>query len=345
MKKSILPALSVLLTTTAIGFGAYAADTTQPMTGASSDTTMSTTMTAKTDQFAEQNALFPAGAYSAEELIGLNVKNAAGEDVAKVSDIILDSSGAAKHIILTEGGIMGVGGRSVAVPATAVKPVMANNMLDHAMLSSADLLPLSGQKEFRYETAMNTSGSTANPTTAPATPATADPVSPPPAGGIGNVQKSPDGSTTTTEPGDAMTPDKTAQTTPEVPATGGTPSTSSMPGDATMTTASASGDFVTLQPGETSADRLIDSDVRNAQGETVGTIEDITLTSDNKAANAIISVGSFLGGDAKYVALTFSDLQVAQSGSSDATVTAQLSRDQLQAAPNVTARGNGSWGG
>lgn len=340
MKKSILPALGVLLTTTAIGFGAYAADTTKPATDTS---TMSTT--AKADQFADQNALFPAGAYSAEELIGLNVKNAAGEDVARVSDIILDSSGAAKHIILTEGGVLGVGGRSVAVPVSAVKPVMANNTLDHATLASADLLPLSGQKEFRYETAMNTSGSTASPTTAPASPATADPVSPPPAGGTGNVQKSPDGSTATTEPGDAMTPDKTAQTTPEAPVTGGTPSTSSMPSTGETMTTAAAGEFVTLQPGDTSADRLIDTEVRNAQGETVATIEDITFTGDNKAANAILSVGSFLGGDAKYVALTFSDLQVAQSGSSDATVTAQLSKDQLQAAPNVTARGNGTWGG
>jgi hypothetical protein len=109
----------------------------------------------------------------------------------------------------------------------------------------------------------------------------------------------------------------------------------------TTTTAQA---YDTLGPGEFSADRLIDAEIRNAQGTTLATVEDLLFTSDNKAADAVLSVGGFLGVGDKHVALDFADLQLANSTPTSTTLVLEIPKDQLEAAPNVTARANGTWG-
>jgi sporulation protein YlmC with PRC-barrel domain len=231
--------------------------------------------------FANQTDLFTAGSYSAEELMGLNVQNTNGDTVATISDIVLDRTGAAKEIILSEGGVLGVGSRMVAVPVSAVKPVMKDNAFSHATLEQASLLPLANQKEFRYEAAASVTA-----------PITGDP----------------------------------SMTTP--PSTTTTPSTT----------------YDTLAMDEFSADRLIDSEIRNSQGQTLATIEDLLFASDNKAADAVLSVGGFLGVGDKHVALDFQDLQLGQGGPNMSQIVLQIPKEQLEAAPNVSARANGTWG-
>jgi sporulation protein YlmC with PRC-barrel domain len=253
--------------------------------------------------FATQTDLFPSGSYSAEELIGLSVQNASGENVATISDIIVDRTGAAKKIVLSEGGVLGVGARLVAVPASAIKPVMQNNAWSHATVEQATLLPLANQKEFRYETAASaTAPITGTPPTTPSplpnsTPTT--PMTPP-----------------------APAPDSTTTTPMTTPATG----------------------FDTLASDEFSTDRLIDSEIRNSQGQTLATIEDVLFTSDNKASAAVLSVGGFLSVSNKHVALDFQDLQLAQGGSTVPQIVLSIPKEQLEAAPNVTARANAPWG-
>jgi hypothetical protein len=58
---------------------------------------------------------------SAEALIGKTVKNATNESVGKVDDIYLDASGAVKLVVVSVGGFLGVGSKSVAVPWTDLK--------------------------------------------------------------------------------------------------------------------------------------------------------------------------------------------------------------------------------
>jgi sporulation protein YlmC with PRC-barrel domain len=263
--------------------------------------------------FATQTDLFPTGSYSAEELMGLNIKSATGDTVASVSDLVLDRTGMVKKIILSEGGVFGVGSRLVAVAPTAIKPVMQNNVLDHATLE-ASLMPLANQREFRYEAAASTSAPiTGTPST---TPMTQTP-------------------STTGTPSTGTSPMTGTPSTSETPSTT-TPSTS------TMTTPPAS--FDTLAMDEFSADRLIDSEIRNNQGQVLATIEDLIITSDNKTADAVLSVGGFLGVSNKHVALDFQDLQLAQGGPTMSQIVLEIPKDQLEAAANVTARANGTWG-
>lgn len=55
------------------------------------------------------------GGYSAEELIGTNVKNAQGEDIGEVEDLLVGADNEVQKVILEVGGFLGIGSRTVAV--------------------------------------------------------------------------------------------------------------------------------------------------------------------------------------------------------------------------------------
>jgi hypothetical protein len=57
------------------------------------------------------------------------------------------------------------------------------------------------------------------------------------------------------------------------------------------------------------ASKVIGAAVDNAQNQQIGTVDDIVLDGQNKAAFAVISVGGFLGVGGKLVALPYGDLQ------------------------------------
>jgi sporulation protein YlmC with PRC-barrel domain len=62
-----------------------------------------------------------AGQMSAAAVIGKTVKNATNESVGKIEDVYLDASGAVKLVVVSVGGFLGVGAKSVGVPWTDVK--------------------------------------------------------------------------------------------------------------------------------------------------------------------------------------------------------------------------------
>jgi sporulation protein YlmC with PRC-barrel domain len=52
----------------------------------------------------------------ASEIKGLNVQNQQGEDLGQVDDLVFDNQGKISYLILSKGGVMGVGGDLVPVP-------------------------------------------------------------------------------------------------------------------------------------------------------------------------------------------------------------------------------------
>lgn len=57
------------------------------------------------------------------ELIGMEVKNQQGEDLGKVSELVLDPKEAKiESIVISTGGLLGIGAKKVAVPWNQVKP-------------------------------------------------------------------------------------------------------------------------------------------------------------------------------------------------------------------------------
>jgi hypothetical protein len=76
------------------------------------------------------------------------------------------------------------------------------------------------------------------------------------------------------------------------------------------------------------ASKLIGADVENDADEKIGTIDDLMLVGDS-VEFAILSVGGFLGLDAKLVAISFDDLQI----DSDSVVLPDATREQLKQLP------------
>ncbi len=52
---------------------------------------------------------------TAERLIGANVTSAEGEEIAQVEDLVLDTDGAASHVVMDVGGFLGMGTHTVAI--------------------------------------------------------------------------------------------------------------------------------------------------------------------------------------------------------------------------------------
>jgi sporulation protein YlmC with PRC-barrel domain len=58
----------------------------------------------------------------ASNIIGANVKNAAGENVGKIDELVIDPQDARiKAAVVSVGGVLGIGAKSVAVPWDKVK--------------------------------------------------------------------------------------------------------------------------------------------------------------------------------------------------------------------------------
>lgn len=62
------------------------------------------------------------------------------------------------------------------------------------------------------------------------------------------------------------------------------------------------------------ASKIIGASVTNSAKQTVGTVDDLIVTPDDKVPVAVLSVGGFLGMGTKYVAVPFKDLKVTTQG-------------------------------
>jgi sporulation protein YlmC with PRC-barrel domain len=93
---------------------------------------------------------------------------------------------------------------------------------------------------------------------------------------------------------------------------------------------------VTTQPPNTLRARtLIGLDIKNAQNETIGSIDDVVVDTDGRVQQVVVSVGGFLGVGARSVAISWNDVHF------DATrevATVNMTKDQLSAQPDFQRR-------
>jgi hypothetical protein len=75
--------------------------------------------------------------------------------------------------------------------------------------------------------------------------------------------------------------------------------------------------------------KLVGAAVKNAAGDTVGKIDDLIVSRNDKLLYAVVSVGGFLGVGSKLVAVPYASLQVDQKN----LVLPNASKDQLKALP------------
>jgi len=128
---------------------------------------------------------------------------------------------------------------------------------------------------------------------------------------------------TPSTPSTATPPAASAPSSPSAAPSASAPATST---SAPMATASSSGDLL--------GSRLMDLNIKNAQDETLGEIDDIVIGSDGKITHVIVSTGGVLGVGAKKVQLPWSDVRFDAAGEK---ATASMTAEQLKSAPEYKA--------
>jgi hypothetical protein len=101
---------------------------------------------------------------------------------------------------------------------------------------------------------------------------------------------------------------------------------------ATSAPAQSDSRYENLRPlsGEWSAADTIGASVRSADGDEVGEVHDLILSSDAKVVTAVVSVGGLLGIADKLVAVPYGDLRV---WSDDQDLAIALTSAEIEAAP------------
>jgi len=93
----------------------------------------------------------------------------------------------------------------------------------------------------------------------------------------------------------------------------------------------STGDF--NAQGDVSANAVIGTKAKNADKDTVGSVDDLYVDGSGNIKTVVLSVGGFLGVGAKDVAVKWSDLKQSRDGSSVA-LTTNMSKDDLKALPD-----------
>ena len=93
---------------------------------------------------------------------------------------------------------------------------------------------------------------------------------------------------------------------------------------------------LTQTHGDWRASGLVGATVYNDQGNSIGTISDLLLSSDGTTQNAVLSVGGFLGVGSKLVEVPFKNIKFAPSLSNPDSGSKQAT--QTPASPSTTAQ-------
>ncbi|MFC5357031.1 PRC-barrel domain-containing protein [Azospirillum himalayense] len=113
MRREIIAAASVLALMTGTAMAQTTSPTTgSPATGAPTATEMNKSGSATTGSAA---GLTGGTLASAENMMGKNVYGTDNEKVGEVEDIILDSNGQARQLVISSGGFLGIGEKQIAV--------------------------------------------------------------------------------------------------------------------------------------------------------------------------------------------------------------------------------------
>jgi hypothetical protein len=98
--------------------GAYAQNTNQASAPPRSATTPAQLAAPATVSTGDFNA---SGEMAGSAIIGAKVHDGSGETIGKIDEIYLDDNGAIKVVVVTVGGVMGVGGTDVGVKWSDIK--------------------------------------------------------------------------------------------------------------------------------------------------------------------------------------------------------------------------------
>lgn len=159
MRRTLIAATATL----ALLSGAAIAQTTSPSNPGASTPSMSNTAapdSAVTTDPVTANGLTNGKMASADALIGKNVYGRDNDKLGEVDDVILDTNGQAKQLVIGSGGFLGIGEKKVAVEYNAANWDSANNRINLSGLSRDDVKAM---PEFKYDDSMTSFNRTRTP--------------------------------------------------------------------------------------------------------------------------------------------------------------------------------------
>src|SRR5688500_7739185 len=72
----------------------------------------------------------------ASDIIGMDVRNTANEDLGEIADVVIDDGKTIRAIVLDVGGFLGIGERRVAVTPASVTIVKERDGRQHALVNA-----------------------------------------------------------------------------------------------------------------------------------------------------------------------------------------------------------------
>lgn len=93
-------------------------------------------------------------------------------------------------------------------------------------------------------------------------------------------------------------------------------------------------DHAMLEGDERTAERLIGADVHDAEGETIGSVDDVVVDADNRISDVVVDVGGFLGIGSHTVKLPLTQARIGWSDADDEVrVQVAMTAEQLEQLP------------
>jgi PRC-barrel domain len=78
------------------------------------------------------------------------------------------------------------------------------------------------------------------------------------------------------------------------------------------------------------ADQMIGSDIRNADGQVIATVDDLILGADGKAESVAATFGGFLGFGTESVLLAIDEVEILQNDAGQVTLRTELTPEALE---------------
>jgi sporulation protein YlmC with PRC-barrel domain len=300
---------------------------------------------------------------TAKDLIGKSVVNADGETIGDIDDVVFDNDQKAIFAVVQVGGFLGIGSKAVAIPfdqlqisedqATLMSSVTEDELTEMAAYADDAYAPLEGDQplgEYGAEQVSDADADLDATTESPDLAATTDADLAPAEGETDATATADVGADVAPAEGEMQT-DTTATADADA-ATGEQMETGELQAGADIDTGTvdeqepASGEMSAEDEAsmvarespfaDMTAEEIIGKDVVNTAGEDIGEVTNLVI-SDDKAVQAIISVGGFLGVGDKDVAVPLEDLQF---GEDEAILTSGLTKEALEQLPDYE---NDSW--
>ena len=120
-------AMAALLATGAIAQNTTTDPSTPPAATMPKDGAASTTTVTSTTEAIQFTSNVSSDQMAASKMTGMDVRNAAGENLGDINDIVVDKSGKPTVAIIGVGGFLGMGEKNVGVPFQALQFTMSND--------------------------------------------------------------------------------------------------------------------------------------------------------------------------------------------------------------------------